>query len=79
MNSIASSKKNFVKDLFSEELFYNIKIREYILGGVFLILLVLILVNFIVVGVESTEPTAIRNAFIGLLILQRMEIIVMVL
>jgi adenylate cyclase len=64
-----SSKKDFVKDLFSEELFYNIKIREYILGGVFLILLILILVNFIAVGGESTEPEAIRNAFIGLLIL----------
>ena len=69
MKSSINNKKNTVIDLFSEELIYNIKIREYILGGVFLILIILILVNLFVVGGESADRAAIKNAFIGLLIL----------
>lgn len=69
MKSLTSSKKNFVKDLFSEELFYNIKIREYILGGVFLILILFMSINIFLVNEAAGDPISVRNAFIGLLIL----------
>ena len=66
MKNIASSKKIFVKDLFSEELFNNIKIREYILGGVFLVLILFMSINIFLVNEEAGDPISIRNAFVGL-------------
>jgi adenylate cyclase len=69
MKNSVSSKKDIIKDLFSEELFYNIKIREYILGGVFFILIFFMLINIFLVDADTGDPISIRNAFIGLLIL----------
>jgi adenylate cyclase len=69
MKNSVSSKKDIIKDLFSEELFYNIKIREYILGGVFFILIFFMLINLFLIDADVNESASIRNAFIGLLIL----------
>jgi adenylate cyclase len=69
MKNSVSSKKDIIKDLFSEELFYNIKIREYILGGVFFILIFFMLINLFLLDTDVSDPASIRNAFLGLLIL----------
>jgi adenylate cyclase len=69
MKTTLSSKKIDIKELFSEELFYNIKIREYILGGVFLILILFMLINLFLLDTDISDPASIRNAFLGLLIL----------
>jgi adenylate cyclase len=69
MKTTLSSKKIDIKELFSEELFYNIKIREYILGGVFLILIFFMLINLFLLDRDISDPVSIRNAFLGLLIL----------
>jgi adenylate cyclase len=58
-----------IKDLFSEELFYNIKIREYILGGVFLILILFMSINILLVNENASDPIMVRNAFVGIIIL----------
>jgi len=57
-----------IKDLFSEELFYNIKIREYILGGVFLILILFMSINIFLVNETASDPVMVRNAFVGIII-----------
>ena len=69
MKTSVNSEKNVIQDLFSEELFYNIKIREYILGGVFFILIFFMLINLFLLDTDVSDPASIRNAFIGLLIL----------
>jgi adenylate cyclase len=69
MENSVSSKENVIRNLFSEELFYNIKIREYILGSVFFILIFFMLINLFLVDTDISDPASIRNAFLGLLIL----------
>lgn len=69
MKNSLGSKKNFIEDLFSEELFHNIKIREYILGGVFLILILFMIINLFLIKADASDPDSVRNAFIGLLLL----------
>jgi adenylate cyclase len=69
MGKTIDSKSDLIKDLFSEELFFNIKIREYILGGVFFVILLFLLINVLFIGEDVRGPDSIRNAFIGLLLL----------
>ena len=67
--SSAVSDNTFVHNLFSEELLHNIKLREYILGGMFLILIFFMLINLFFISESTSDPVAMRSSFIGLLIL----------
>ena len=69
MKDSVKQKKNFVHELFSEELYYNIKVREYIIGGVFAILVLFMLINLFVFKDAGPDPESAKNTFIGLLIL----------
>ncbi|MBT8379390.1 MAG: adenylate/guanylate cyclase domain-containing protein [Ignavibacteria bacterium] len=69
MKDSIGSKKSFIQDLFSEELYYNIKVREYIIGGVFAILVLFMVINLFIFADVGPNPEAARNTFIGLLVL----------
>lgn len=69
MDNSIKLKISSIKDLFSEELFYNIKIREYILGGVFVILILFMSINIFLVNEIASDPVMVRNAFVGIIIL----------
>jgi len=69
MKNSIDAKKNVIRELFSEELFYNVRIREYILAGVFFILICFMMINLFLVNQEASNSISVRNAFVGLVIL----------
>jgi adenylate cyclase len=69
MKSSIDAKKNVIRELFSEELFYNVRIREYILAGVFFILICFMMINLFLVNQDASNSISVRNAFLGLVIL----------
>jgi hypothetical protein len=69
MKSSIDAKKNVIRELFSEELFYNVRIREYILAGVFFILICFMMINLFLVSQDTSNSISVRNAFVGLVIL----------
>jgi adenylate cyclase len=69
MKSSVSSKKSFIQELFSEELYYNIRVREYIIGGVFAILVLFMVVLIFIYRVVGPAPESARNTFLGILVL----------
>jgi hypothetical protein len=69
MKSSIDAKKNVIEELFSEELFYNVRIREYILAGVFFILICFMMINLFLVIQDTSNSISVRNAFVGLVIL----------
>jgi adenylate cyclase len=69
MKDSVKSKRNLIRELFSEELFYNIKVREYIIGGVFAILVLFMVINLFVFKDAGPDPESAKHTFIGLLVL----------
>ena len=69
MKDPAKQEKNLIRELFSEELFYNVKIREYIIGGVFAILVLFMIISLFIFRDVGPDPETVRNTFLGLLVL----------